>query len=214
LGAPGSGVERIAALLADCGQALVLADRYGRDPRHDELEAPQFARYAGGISDEDARLFVRHYVRPLERLGLPQGRAPIDWLPHFDARVLPMLHRSFGPTRLVVVERGERAALLDWLAYGGAHGYRIESPAEARAWLALANAHLAFARDHGAMPVHVIDAEAALREPEAAIDALARFLELPAWKPGPAYERSASIVGGLPSSLPAGREAAYAATLG
>ncbi len=213
VGAPGSGVERVAALLADSAEVLVLADRYGRDPRHDELEAPQFGRYAGTISDEDARLFVRHYVKPLERLGLPSARALIDWLPHFDARFLPILHRAFGPTRLVVVTRGERAELLDWLAYGGAHGWRIESLAAAKRYLADAHAHLEFAETHGGMPIHVVDADAVVRDPAAAAAALAGFLDVSPWTPGDAWSRASAALGGLPAELPPGRDAAYAAQL-
>ncbi|HVF34453.1 MAG TPA: hypothetical protein VND91_03960, partial [Candidatus Saccharimonadia bacterium] len=213
IGTPGSGVERAAALLADAQGALVLADRYGRNPRHDEFEAPQLGRYMGEISDEDARLFARHYVKPLERAGVPSERALIDWLPHFDAQFLPIIHRTFGPTRLVVVQRGERAELLDWLAYGGAHGYRIDSLESARSHLALAHQHLEFAREHGAMPVLVLDGNALVADPAAAVEALARFLELPAWTPGDAWQRSARALGGLPAQLPAGRDLAYAASL-
>lgn len=213
LGAPGSGVERAAALLADCPAALVLADRFGVNPRHDEFEAPQLGRYMGEISDEDARLFARHYVKPLERAQVPGDRALIDWLPHFDAQFLPIVHRSFGPTRLVVVQRGERAELLDWLAYGGAHGYRIDSLESARGYLALVREHLAAASEHGAMSLLVLDGDALVADPSAAVDALARFLELPAWEPGSAWQRSARALGGLPAQLPAARGLAYATSL-
>ena len=214
VGAPGSGVERVAALIADSERALVLADRFARDPRRDEIDAPQWARYAGPIDDADARLFVRHYEKPVARLALPEDRARIDWLPHFDARLVPMLHRAFGPTRLVVVEREPAAALLEWLAYGGAHGYRIDDLGAARDWLALAQSHLDAAREHGGLPVHVVDADAAEADPAGTIAALAAFLELPAWTPGPASARAATALGGLPARFPRGRAAAYRDMLG
>ena len=214
VGLPGSGVERVAALLADSDRVLVLADRFARDPRRDEIDAPQWARYAGPIDDADARLFVRHYEKPVARLALPAGRARIDWLPHLDARLVPMLHRAFGPTRIVLVAREPGAALLDWLGYGGAHGYRIDGLAEAIQWLGRGQAHLDAVRDEGGLPVHVVDADEVAADPAAAIESLASFLEIPAWSPGVATERAATTLGGLPSSFPRGRAAAYTASFG
>ena len=141
---------------------------------------------------------------------MPPDRALIDWLPHFDARLLPAIHRAFGPqTKLVIVERGERAALLDWLAYGGAHGWRVESIDAAREYLKHARAHLELARTDGGMPVLVLDADSVVRDPVDAVARLARFLELPIWTPGAAHERAATALGGLPAELPAGRDGAY-----
>ena len=60
----------------------------------------------------------------------------IDWLPAFDAHFLPLLHRLFGDTRLIVVTRDARECLLDWLALGSATGWRPTPEADAAAWLA------------------------------------------------------------------------------
>ncbi|MEO8459187.1 MAG: tetratricopeptide repeat protein, partial [Dokdonella sp.] len=53
LGLPGSGVEQIAALLADQPDLVVLRDRIGTRLRNDDFNAPNFARYLGDIDDAD-----------------------------------------------------------------------------------------------------------------------------------------------------------------
>ena len=209
VGTPGSGVERVAALLADAPEAVLLADRFANDQRRDEFAQPRFTRYVQGMDDSEARLFARHYEKPLDRMGVPADRALIDWLPHFDAWHLPAIHRSFGPTPIIVVTRDSKDALLDWLAFGGAHQYRIDDLHRAADWLTRARSHIDTAERVGAQPVLTLDSAEVLRDPVAAIARLAKFVGIASWTPGAAYARSGHATGGLPSSFETGHYVAY-----
>ena len=80
LGTPGSGVERVAALLADQPGLVVLRDRIGALQRVDDFNQPRFAHYAGELSEADRLALRERYLGPLRHVGIGPGRTVVDWL--------------------------------------------------------------------------------------------------------------------------------------
>jgi tetratricopeptide (TPR) repeat protein len=213
LGSPGSGVELVAALLSDQSGIALRNDRFGLDPRRDWITDPVGASHVV-LSDPDAlERLVRRYQRPLERSPWDPSRILVDWVPTFDARVLPFLHAVFGELKLVIVGRDPRDALLNWIALGGAHRLRIEDPEAAAAWLRLALDHLAHAAKIGRFKLLAIDSDRFAADPAKTIATLGQFLEQPGLAPGANFRRVMRETSGLPSRLAAGRWQAYAPQL-
>jgi tetratricopeptide (TPR) repeat protein len=213
LGSPGSGVEVIAALLSDQPGIALRVDRFGTDPRRDWITDPASAAHVV-LSDVDAlQRLARRYARPLERAPWDPERTMIDWVPTFDARVLPLLHAVFGEMKLVIVGRDPRDALLNWIALGGAHRYRVDDPEAAAAWLRLALDHLAHAAKLGRFKLLAIDSDRFAADPAKTMATLGQFLEQPALVPGSHFRRVMRQTSGLPSRLAAGRWQAYAPQL-
>lgn len=208
LGAPGSGVEHVAALIGGIPGSALLADRLGNQARSDGLSAIE-ARYAE-LDDGEAQIQARRYARAIERLPLDPAAALVDWLPLWDARLLPLLHRAFGDTRLIVAVRDPRDALLHWLAFGCPQRVRIGDPDEASAWLARLHEHLAVTLESARLPLLLVDADRALRDAGGESARIAAFLDRP---PPVAAPSAPHGLGGLPVALARGRHADYEAAL-
>jgi Tfp pilus assembly protein PilF len=211
LGAPGSGVEQVAALAAALPGAQLLADRLGGAVRGDGFQEAE-GRYAD-LSADEARVQARRYARAVERMLAPDTRVVIDWIPNWDARLLPLALRVLGQARLIVVGREPRDALINWLAFGCAAGYRGDSPHAAAQYLALARAHLEATLACAALPALRVDGDEALTDPTATANKLAEFLGLAAPDATVVARVRRSGVGGLPLALPRGRGLAYAEAL-
>ena len=209
LGAPGSGVDLLAALLADSPALQMLSDRFSTQPRNDPFSTPDVVRMLGRLDDGDARILARHYERPLQRLALNPGAKLIEWLPHWDARYLPMILRVFGPLPVIVASRDPRDALVQWLAFGCPQGLSCADPVGAAAWLESAHAHLRWAREHGGLPMTWIDTSELALRPEVAGAAVAAALGIEPIVPRENFTRATRILGGLPSRLPAGTWTAF-----
>lgn len=205
LGLPGSGVERIAALLADQPGLAVLRDRSGRLQRNDDLAAPQFDAYRTGLDEAAIQAIRQRYLAPLQRADIDPDATLVDWLPRWDARLLLLLRRAMPGTRLVVVERDPRDALLNWLAFGWLPGIGCSDVGAAASWLARANRHLAYgAALDDPRRLHV-DADAVLADPATGGAALSAFLGLGSLlRRGPELALADQWPGGLPSRFPAG----------
>lgn len=213
LGSPGSGVELIAALLSDQPGLALRNDRFGLDPRRDWVSDPASASHVV-LGDPDAlERLARRYVRPLERAPWDPAKAMVDWIPTFDARALPLLHAVFGELKLVIVGRDPRDALLNWIALGGAHRYRVDDPEAAAAWLRLALDHLAHAAKIGRFKLLAIDSDRFAADPAKTFATLGQFLEQPTLVPGANFRRVMRESSGLPSRLAPGRWQAYAPRL-
>lgn len=213
LGSPGSGVELVAALLSDQPGIALRNDRFGTDPRSDWITDPASASHVV-LTDADAlERLARRYTRPLDRAPWDPAKTMVDWIPTFDARVLPFLHAVFGELKLVIVGRDPRDALLNWIALGGAHRYRVDDPETAAGWLRVALDHLALAAKIGRFKLLAIDSDRFAADPAKAIATLGQFLEQPALAPGANFRRVMRETSGLPSRLAAGRWQAYAPRL-
>ncbi len=146
LGAPGSGVEQVAALLADQPGLQVLRGRASSLDRPDDFNHPRFQLYCGEL-DEAAREALRErYLRPMKESGMDISRTIVDWLPRWDAHLLALVRRAMPGTRLVIVDADARDELLNWLAFGWANGFACADVNASADWLARARQHIA----HGA----------------------------------------------------------------
>jgi Flp pilus assembly protein TadD len=139
-GAPGSGVERVAGLLAGLLPAL-RSDRFGPRPPKDP-----FQRFAAIGELQDGTLapeqVVSRWREALGARGLPDGQV-IDWLPYWDNMLLLALRPHLPAAQLLVVLRDPRDMLLDWLAFGAPLPLALASATEAARWMSSVLAQVA-----------------------------------------------------------------------
>ncbi|MEO7065057.1 MAG: tetratricopeptide repeat protein [Dokdonella sp.] len=209
LGAPGSGVDRIAALLADHPELQVLRDRFGATIRDDDFSLPHFAHYCGDLSDADRAELRERYVEALRKAGVDPTRPIVDWLPRWDAHLLALIRRAMPGARLVIVEADPRDTLLNWLAFGWGNGFPCPDPDTAADWLLRLRTHLHFASELDEPRRLVVDSAALLADPTHAGAELARFVGVDALQPGDQLAAMAHGLGGLPRPFPAGHWQLY-----
>lgn len=205
-GLPGSGVELVAALLADQPGWFVRRDRFATSP--DFIEAPFVQPLRQPLDQGDLSLLARRYRRPLARANLPEGTRVVDWLPVLDANVVPVLKRALPGVQLLVVRREPHDMLLNWLALAGRNAFSLTDPLEGARWLRLAATHLAVAAD--ILPTFRADPDALLaaRGDDARMQ-LGLFLDLEELVPGPAAQAVAAGRPGIPASFPGGHASHY-----
>lgn len=195
VGLPGSGVHRLAHLLAR-QRGLQVRGAYMSGA--ELLARPDDPRLLRPMTSSEIEALARRYARGLRR-DVPPGQQMIDWIPLLDARVLPALKRALPGVRLLLAWREPEACLLDWLAFGYTPGYAPRDLDTARAWLQQAGAHLALGVE--LLPAQAIEMDLLLTERPLAPPELGRFLERtdlvvpPSWGDGARYL-------GLPTSLP------------
>ena len=210
LGTPGSGVERVATLLAAQPGMVVLRDRIGAHARVDDFSQPRIQHYCGEL-DDDARAQLRErYQASLRTLGVAPGSIVIDWLPRWDAHLLALVRRAMPGTRLLIVDNDPRDALLNWLAFGWAPGFACVDVDAAAQWLKRARQHLQLGAELDDPQRLLIAADALIDDPEGSSEAITRFLGIDA--PFRHDAQSAGLMlghGGLPSRFPAGHWQAY-----
>ncbi|HET6604875.1 MAG TPA: tetratricopeptide repeat protein [Xanthomonadaceae bacterium] len=198
-GPPGSAVERIAQLLAAQSGRRLLADRYSPQARGDRFMYPEFERYLAGEEAAIADLGRAWHAG----LGTWSGQRVIDWLLHFDLRLLPAVQRALPGARWLLVLRDPRDMLLDWLAVGAPQGWPLPEPEEAAHWLAGLCRQLA--------PVERLLPEQCLRldpdrlaaQPQAELARASAFLQLES--DPEAGEAAALVAHALRGMAPAGR---------
>ncbi|MDR2011726.1 MAG: tetratricopeptide repeat protein [Rhodanobacter sp.] len=209
LGAPGSGVDQVAAVLSAQAGLSVLRDRAGSVLRDDDFNRPRFAYYCGGLSEADRAALRERYLAPLRAMGIALDRPIIDWLPRWDAHLLALLRRVMPGTRLIIVEREPCDTLLNWLAFGFVPGFPCADALAAAQWLARARRHLAWG-SAGAEPRRwVLAADALLDHDERTRTELARFIGVDTLENLPAPRG----LGGLPVRFAPGHAQAYRETL-
>jgi hypothetical protein len=209
LGTPGSGVERVAALLADQPGLVVLRDRIGALQRVDDFNQPRFAYYCGELTEADRTALRERYLAPLRAVGIAPDRTIVDWLPRWDAHLLALVRRAFPGTRIVIVERDPRDALVNWLAFGWARGFALADLPAFSDWLSRARDHIDYADALEEPKRLVVDADAVLDDPAANGAALARFLGIDTLEPGANHAAMSRGLGGLPVRFPRGHWQAY-----
>jgi len=203
IGAPGSGVDRLASLLSDQEELWVLRDRFLLSGRRDGFTDPNFERYIYGIDTDTAHLFARRYQRALSRLTIPAHRKVVDWLPYWDARFLPLIIAALPNARLIIVQRDPRDTFLNWLAYGWSADFAITDPDAASQWLAHACAHEAACTKASTLSRIYIDSDMSIQNETKTSLELAQFLGISKWVYGLNFQRANKGLGGLPTAFPA-----------
>ena len=198
IGTPGSGVERIAALLADQPGLAVPRDRVGDRDRRDLFGAPAFELGNADLSAEDIAVIREAYLGPSRALGIPDDRRQVDWLPRWDARLLTLVHRIMPGTRIIVVDRDARAALVDWMAFGWLPTAPISDLSAGTDWLGLARQHVLYGVDRPGPQHLVVNAEAIAADPDGAGAELAEFVGLDRLVVGDNVARGVTSIAGLP----------------
>ncbi|WP_300622073.1 tetratricopeptide repeat protein [Dokdonella sp.] len=214
LGTPGSGVERIAELLADQAPTLgVMRDRAFDPSRDDEFNFPRFPHYCGDLDETERESLRQRYLLPLRRSGVEVGRLIVDWLPRWDAHLLALVRRAMPGTRIVIVERDPRDELVNWLAFGFISGFPCTDAVECANWLVRARQHLHHGAELDEPRRLVVNADAVLADPAGAGAELARFLGLDELRPGARIAFGDRVIGGLPGRFPAGHWQHYRESL-
>lgn len=148
VGAPGSLVERLAAVLAG-SLTTFRGDRFGPSAPPDALQ-----HYSTPARLASRELAPRD-VASSWRMALPARAIKadvIDWLLWWDNALVALLRDQLPHARLVIALRDPRDMLLDWLAFGSATPLRIESPRLAAEWLATSLGHLADLHEQDLVP--------------------------------------------------------------
>lgn len=135
VGAPGSGVEGLAAVLAGTVDSF-RADRFGATPPDDGLQnyrtMPQLAS-----GEADVAAIAARWRDALPARGSDRGEI-IDWLLWWDNALLAVLRDHLPQASLIIAIRDPRDMLLQWLAHGAHAQFRVESASAAAGWLAIA----------------------------------------------------------------------------
>ncbi|MET0225199.1 MAG: tetratricopeptide repeat protein, partial [Dokdonella sp.] len=206
LGTPGSGVELVAALLAQQPQLRVLRDHFGAVTRTADFERARFNVPAAALNPHDRAAMLERYLAPLQTMATSTDpsadRILVDWLPLWDARLLQWIQSAMPGVRVVVVERDPRDALLNWLAFGWSLDFPCPDPAAAALWLLRARRHVQLGTGFAPTQRLMIDADRVLDEAQATAE-LARFLGIEMPVRG-AAAAAATHARGLPMRFPSG----------
>jgi tetratricopeptide (TPR) repeat protein len=207
-GLPGSGVARIAALLADQPGWFVRRERFTALVS-DPVSMPFDERFLQPLDQAALGLCARRYQRQSERVATAATSRIADWIPVLDARVVPVLRRALPGLRVVIARRELHDTLLHWLAFGSAHGYGVPDQVAGAHWLRRAGAHLAEAA--ALLPALYVDSDALIGVPDGddARQRLGEFLGIAVLAPGPATRAAGIGRGGLPAGFAAGHARHY-----
>ncbi len=212
IGAPGSGVERIAALLADQVGVNVLRDRV-QGLRNDCFDAAPVDLSGEETSAEDIAAHREAYLSTMRERGYDLEKPLIDWIPRFNAHYLLVAKRIMPGTRVILVDRDARDALVNWLGFGWLPYAGLSNFESGVEWLGRAFDHLRLATHPASFPHLVVDAEKVLADPTKAGAELARFVGLASVLPGSLSKRMERGAGGLPNRFADGHWQAYAEPL-
>ncbi len=200
-GAPGSAVERVAAVL-DAGLPGFRADRFGQAPPGDPLQ--QFdtiaALQAGRVAPAD--------VAAQWRAGLPArgigNEQVIDWLPFWDNQLLLALRPHLPEALLLIAIRDPRDMLLDWLAFGSVPPLAMTTPQVAANWLAQVLDQVATLHEQDLHPHRLLKLDTVVDDAGALASAVTAAIDAPL-QPATAMASK---------RFPAGHWRAYAGVLG
>jgi hypothetical protein len=163
-GAPGSGVEKVAAVIGHAGYPL-RADRFSPNPPQDPFQNPDTvaALNDGALSPE--RLLAE-WRAALPARGVQDGIV-IDWLPFWDNAFLKAL-RPLQPEAIVLIAvRDPRDMLLEWMAFGSPMPFGIASVDAAALWLARQLQHALALHQNDLQPHKLLRTDHALADVEA-----------------------------------------------
>ena len=172
-GAPGSGVERIAAVFFASGAPL-RSDRFSeRAPRDGFQRYVTVQELVNGVKKGDG--LIADWRAGLPARGIPDGNV-IDWLVWWDNALLHDLRPRLPEGRLLVALRDPRDMLLEWLAFGSPAMLAITSADEAATWLAAVLDHVATIVEQDLYPATVVRLDGIERTPSAIAELLSEAL--------------------------------------
>ncbi len=184
-GAPGSGVEAMAAVVNVPGGWL-RADRFTAGPPQDGFQNYNTpAALAGGQMTGQALIEGWRAAFPARAIA---GDNIVDWLLWWDNALLHALRPQLPHGVLLIGLRDPRDMLLDWLAFGAPAPLAIADVQQAAEWLAAVMAHVAELHERDAYPHRLIRLDGLLHEPAAISAAIGQALETampPPPPPGP-----------------------------
>lgn len=212
IGTPGSGVDRIAALLSDQPGLTVLRDRV-QSVRKDGFDTAAVMISEGELPAEFIEAQRRDYFAALESRQTDFSKPLVDWVPRFDAHHLLYARTVLPGTRVIVVDRDARDALLNWLAFGWLPFAGLNDFDSCLAWLGRATAHVRLVAEQGGLPHLVVNADQVIADPAGAGAELARFLGIDSLQAGALSRRVEQGMAGLPTHFEDGHWQAYAEPL-
>ena len=174
-GPPGSGVERIASVLASAHGGLC-ADRFGPTPPDDAFQNYRTVAALDAGTLEPAAV-VEQWRQGLAGRGYPAGHI-VDWLLWWDNSLLLALRPHLPEASLLVALRDPRDMLLDWLAHGGAAPLALTSPVQAASWLAAVLDQVATLHEQDLYPHRLLRLDQAMADVPAVATALEDIIEL------------------------------------
>lgn len=163
-GAPGSGVERMVAVMAANSQVL-RGDRFGPNPPGDAFQNFNTLQQLGDGSLAAATL-VQQWRDALPARGIADGNV-IDWLLWWDNALLWALRPQLPEGRLLVAVRDPRDMLVEWLALGAPAPLALASAGEAARWLAHALGQVADLHEQDLYTHLIVRTDEAVNDPAA-----------------------------------------------
>ena len=199
-GAPGSGVERLAEVLA-AGAEPFRSDRFGATPPLDGLQdyAVVEGLSQGRVSGEEV---VARWKNALPSRNVHNG-VIFDWLPWWDNALLQALRPHLREAMLVIAARDPRDMLLEWLAFDTVMPFAMPAPTRAAGWLAIVLNQATSLVEEQWFPNRVVRTDQIGNDPKAAAAALSEAMQVTWPAPG--------SVG--PALFPAGHWREYAQAL-
>ncbi len=200
IGAPGSAVERLAAVMQSMGDTF-RADRFGLFAPQDDFQSYSLidGLVSGRISGEE--------VVARWRAALPSWRPGsaeiIDWLPWWDNALLIALRPHLRDAMLIFAVRDPRDMLLEWLAFGSIARFEFSSPGQAAEWLVKWLDQLAELSEQQWFPSRIVHTDAIGHDPQIAAALVSEVLQV----------RLPAPVSVGPPHFPAGYWRRYASSL-
>ncbi len=163
-GAPGSGVERVATVMA-AGSRVLRGDRFGPTPPADAFQ--NFLTLQRLATDVlTPQQLVEQWREQLPARGIEDGNI-IDWLLWWDNALLWALRPQLPEGRLVVALRDPRDMLIEWLALGSPAPLAVPSSMDAAQWLARAVEQVAELHEGDLYPHLILRTDDAVNDPAA-----------------------------------------------
>ncbi|HEX7804476.1 MAG TPA: tetratricopeptide repeat protein [Pseudoxanthomonas sp.] len=186
-GPPGSGIEKVAAVMGAAGDPF-RADRFGPQPPQDGFQtyAVIDGLASGKLSGQEVAARWRQAL-PSRQLASDDV---FDWLPWWDNALLIALRPYVREGMLMMAIRDPRDMLLDWLAFGSAAPFAMPSVDEAAAWLAGSLSQAAALFENRWYPNRVVRTDTIGSDPRIAAELVGEALLLSMPEPlsvGPAH---------------------------
>ncbi|MEO7477700.1 MAG: tetratricopeptide repeat protein [Lysobacteraceae bacterium] len=208
-GPPGSGVERVAAILRTQPEFPLLDDRMHQTVRRDGFQTGDFSHLINPDREvAAAEAFASYWRSGVADMGYA-GVTVIDWLRRWDARLAPAVRRALPGSVLVVAMRDPRDMLLNWIAYGSPSRFAFPGVLAASNWLAMSLEHLGWLSDHPLFNLCLLQVDDIDDGAPHVAEQLQRFLRLNETPSTSLSDRLKLAQGGHPSRLPAGHWREY-----